>query len=166
MSESEPVIDGPAAGSLEERIALRRQRLEQRDTEVFDVPGMEGIVLVEMRVLGGKRQFAAIAATERIHDDYRKVVQTASDLILAATVAFHKVLDDGDTALAEGLTWKKIAQAVDPTLEDATLARKGGGRVALARALGESSIMELMADWREWTRTRGSKIARELEADF
>lgn len=152
----------PVLGSLEERIAARRQQLEQNQTELFDVPGFEGIVQVELRLVGAKRQLAVMKEHQRIRAEEKQVVRVACDLILAATVQFHAVVDDeGNTELAEDVTWKKLAQAYDPLL-DGTIQ----GRQALVRMIGENGVLDLLAEWKEWMRTRGQKLTTELSQDF
>ncbi len=172
MSEHRPTLDTyddevadeptALAGSLEERVAARRRQLEERTTELFDLPGFEGICQVEMRVVGAKRQLAIMNEHQRIHDESKKVVRVACDLILAATVQFHSIVDDeGTTKLAEGVSWKSMAQAYDKTLDNTVR-----GRQALVRLLTENGVLDLLADWREWMRTRGVKVAEELKTDF
>lgn len=160
MSEMNP-------GSLEARVAERRRKLEQVTTELFDVPGFEGVFKVELQMLGGKRQFAIFKASEHVHDEYRQSVNIACDTILAATVAFHAVVNEesGETALAEDVTWRKLAMVYDKTLEEATLLKRGGGRIALSRLVSEADVIELVGEWKKWMQTRGQKVERDLE-DF
>ena len=163
----EDLEEAPAAltGSLEARIAARREALEKRTTELFDVPGYEGIVKVEMRLVGGKRLHQIGQAHERLHDEYKKLLRTAEDIILAATVAFHNVDANGEPQFAEGITWKRLAKAANRHLDEAHLEARGGGRVALEGLIGEAGVISLLGEWNQWTRTRGEGLARELE-DF
>lgn len=152
----------PTPGSLEQRVAERREKLEQKTTELFDVPGYEGVFQVELRLLGGKRQFGIVEALERVHDDYRKALSAATDMILASTVGIHAIVDDeGTTALAEGMTWLRLAQAADKKLGPEVKSR-----AALIRLLGENGVLDLAGEWRMWMRNRGTKVDRDLERDF
>jgi hypothetical protein len=162
-THDEPAIaPAPVPGSLEARVAERREKLEQQTTELFDVPGFEDIFQVELRVVGGKRQHAILTEHERVHDEYQKLIRSGADMLLAATVAFHAVVDaEGNTQPAEGATWKALARAAHPDLPDTVK-----GRVALLRLLGENGVFDLVAAWRTWMKTRGQKINRELEKDF
>jgi hypothetical protein len=54
-----------------------------------------------------------------------------------------------------------MAQAYDKTLDNTVR-----GRQALVRLLTENGVLDLLADWREWMRTRGVKVAEELKTDF
>lgn len=151
----------PTAGSLEERVAQRREKLERKTTEMFDVPGYEGVFQVELRLLGGKRQYAIVDALERVHDDYQKAIRAACDMLLAATVQFHAVVDEeGGTQPAEGATWLRLAQAADRNLGPDTQPR-----VALIRMLGENGVIELAGEWRMWMKNRGAKLEKDLEQD-
>lgn len=169
MSELERVEhDGPVVSpnSLEARVAERRKAIEARTTQLFDVPGYEGILKVELQVVGGKRQYAILTRHENIRDEYRQRLMGAAGLVLAATVAFHSVLDDeGNTALAEECSWKRLAKAADPTLLDSVVDGPGGGSVALLRLLGEEGTIALAGDWKLWQRSRGQQVSKEL-ADF
>jgi hypothetical protein len=156
----------PRPGSLEERVAERRMALESRTTDKFDVPGFEGIFKVELQVVGGKRQYAISQRHEHVHDEYQRGLRTAADCVLVATVGFHSIVnDDGDTEPADNCSWKRLAQASDPTLSDMTLAQKGGSRVAILRLLGEENVLNLAGEWKKWMRTRGVEVDRSLE-DF
>ena len=150
----------PRLGSLEERIAQRREALERVRTEKFEVPGYEGIFMVELRMVGGKRQLAIVNKHERIRDEYRRLLSSAVDLVLAATVDFYVLDAEGNPERADGATWLKLAQAADKTLPDSTTAD-----VAILRLLGEQGVTDLAADWRMWMRNRGAKVEAEL-GDF
>lgn len=162
--DADGVVDEPTPviGSLEERIAQRRRQLEDNQTAQFDVPGFEGIVKVELRIVGAKRQLAAINAHQRIHDESKKVVRFATDMLLAATVQFHSVVDDdGRTEVAEGASWRKLARAYDSTLDDTVT-----GPQAITRLITENGVLDLFAEWKDWMRTRGQKLATELAEGF
>lgn len=153
--------EAPHPGSLEARVAKRRQELERHTTEKFDVPGFEGVFQVELQIVGAKRQHAILTRHERIHDEYQKILRAGGDMLLAATVGFHAIVDaEGNTQPAE-TSWRQLAQAYDKSLDDTVEAR-----VALIRLLGENGVVELVGDWRNWMRTRGVKLESELERDF
>lgn len=149
-------------GSLEERVGRRREQLERKTTELFDVPGYEGVLQAELRLLGGKRQYAIVEALERVHDDYQKAIRAAAEMILASTVAIHEVVDDeGGTQVAEGVTWLHLARAADKKLGPEIQPR-----VALIRMLSENGVLELAGEWRLWMKNRGAKVDKALEQDF
>jgi hypothetical protein len=155
-------LPGPTPGSLEERVGKRREQLEKKTTEMFDVPGYEGVFQVELRLLGGKRQFAIVEALERVHDDYQKAIRAAAEMILASTVAIHEVVDDeGNTQVAEGVTWLRLAKAADQKLGPEIQPR-----VALIRMISENGVLELAGEWRLWMKNRGVKVEKALARDF
>ncbi len=161
-SEAVPISGGPRPGSLEDRIAKRRAALEGNTTELFDVPNFQGVFKVELRVLGGKQQYRAIEKHARVQNEYQQNLRSATDLILAATVGIHAVIDpDEDTTqLAEGFTWLDAAKALDKNL-DATTPPKA----ALVRVLGEAGVISLFGEWERWTTQRGAKVDEELVRD-
>jgi hypothetical protein len=149
-------------GSFEERMqAVRRQR-ELRTTELFDVPGFEGIFRVEMRVLGVKRMNDIAFAHTRQRNDSLRALYIQADQLLAATVGFRMVQDDGSEAEAEGMSWLDAARAYDPAL-DATIRP----RAALIRLLDDGKgVGELHGDWYQWNTRGNEQVDGELAEDF
>jgi hypothetical protein len=149
-------------GSFEQRMqAVRRQR-EQRTTELFEVPGFEHLFKVEMQVLGVKRMNDVAFAHTRQRDDSLRALYIQADQVLAATVAFHKIADDGQLAEADGMTWLDAAKAYDPNL-NATVRP----RVALIRLLDDGKgLGELHGAWYAWNTRGNEEVDRELTADF
>ena len=86
----------PLLGSLEHRVAERRKALEAKTTHKYDVPGYEGVLKVELQLVGGKRQHQIYKAHEVIRDEYQQSLRVGADLILAATVGFYAVSGDED----------------------------------------------------------------------
>ncbi len=107
--------DDPLAGSFEARMRLRRTEREQRTTEMFEPPGFEDLFRVEMQVLG-YRQLADLSLKhQRQRDDAMRSLYLAADQVLAATVAFHLIQDDGTLDEIEDASWSAIARKMYPS---------------------------------------------------
>jgi hypothetical protein len=159
--EPQPVKNGALPGSLAARLQERRVEREQRTTELFEPPGFEDMFKIEMQVVGFKRLADIVLAHQRQRDEALRALYSAADQVLAATVAFHVVRDDGSTELGESLTWNTLASAFDPTLTAETRPR-----VALIRLLDATGVMELFAEWNEWNSHGNGSVDKGLSADF
>lgn len=156
-----PTTNGAAPMSFEARMQERRKQRESRTTEMFDPPGFEDLFKVEMQVLGYKRLADLTSKHARVRDESMRTLYIAADQVLAATAAFHKIMDDGTLQEAEGCSWMVMAQAFDPTL-DATVRP----RAALIRLLGGTGVLELNNDWYMWNSRGNVEVDKGLAADF
>lgn len=148
-------------GSLEDRIARRREQLSRQTTELFDVPGFEGIFKAELRAVGWKKLNTTANAHQRVHDDSEQKARIAADQIIAATVAIHSVVDDeGNTRVAEGFTWRDAARAADKKIGPEIKMRP-----ALIHLLGATRVVFLHAEWGEWLRSGNKQVDEELQRD-
>jgi hypothetical protein len=162
MQESqEYVVDDVVPGSFEARMQERRKQREQRTTEVFDVPGFEDLFKVEMKVLGYKRLAGIAEPHTRVRDDSMRALYIAADQILASTVAFHRIMEDGSLQEAEGATWFDMAHAFDPTIDGTVKPR-----AALIRLLDGQGVLELSNDWYTWNGRGNAQVDKDLGADF
>ena len=159
---SQEVAQSGRDGAFEQRMQDVRRQREQRTTETFDVPGFEGIVKVELQVLGYRRMTDLAMGHVRQRDDSLRALYTAADQLLAATVAFHKVQPDGSLEPADGMTWVMLAQAYDPAL-NVTIRP----RAALIRLLDDGKgVTELHGEWYGWNTRGNEKVDGELTEDF
>ena len=156
-------VAGPGRdGAFEQRMQDVRRQREQRTAEMFDVPGFEGIVKVELQVLGYRKMTDIGMGHVRQRDDALRALYTAADQLLAATVGFHKVQPDGTLEPAEGMTWTMLAQAYDPAL-NATVRP----RAALIRVLDDGKgVTELHGEWYGWNTRGNERVDGELTEDF
>jgi len=147
--------------SFESRLQERRKQRESRTTETFDTPGFEDLFKVEMQAIGYKRLADLTNRHARVRDESLRTLYIAADQVLAATVAFHKVMPDGTLELAEGATWMALAKAFDPTLDGTVRPR-----AALIRMLDGTGVLELCNDWYVWNTRGNAQVDKELGADF
>lgn len=161
----EPVVrsngSDPLAGSFEARMQQRRVEREQRTTELFEPPGFEDLFRVEMQVLG-YRQLADLSLKhQRQRDDAMRSLYLAADQVLAATVAFHLVKDDGSLDVIDDASWLAIARRMYPELDQMTRPR-----VALIRLLEAAGVLALNNEWYDWNTRGNTQVDRELGLDF
>jgi hypothetical protein len=163
MEESQeiPEIVENNDGSFESRMQERRRQREQRTSEVFDVPGFEDLFKVEMKVLGYKRLADLALPHSRVRDDSLRQLYISADQVIAATVGFHKIMEDGSLREAEGATWMDMAKAFDPSLDGTVKPR-----AALIRLLDGTGVLELSNDWYTWNARGNVQVDKDLGADF
>lgn len=151
----------PLAGSFEARIQQRRQERESRTTEFFEPPGFEDMFRVEMQVLGYRHLADLALKHQRTRDEAMRALYLAAEQVLAATVAFHLVQDDGSLDLIEDASWLAIARKMYPEMDGMTRPR-----VAIIRLLDATGVLALNNAWFEWNTNGNSQVDRELSADF
>ena len=147
--------------SFEARMQERRRQRERRTTEIFDVPGFEELFKVELRAVGYKQLANITTKHQRERDEAMRILYNASDAILVATVAFHKIMSDESLREAKGGTWATMARAFDPTLDNTVRPR-----AALIRLLEGQGVIELYNDWYAWNGRGNQAVEKELTGDF
>lgn len=167
VREDEPVEEFTPTGievrdkSFEDRMRARRVQREQRTTETFDVPGFEDLFRVEMQAIGYKRLADLALHHQRVRDEALRSLYIAADQVLAATVGFHRVKDDGGFTDATGDTWLTLARTFDDTIDGTVRPR-----AALIRLLEGQAVLALNNDWYEWNTRGNQEVDRDLSADF
>lgn len=160
--ETVPWSNGqPLPGSFEARMQDRRVQREQRTTELFTPPGFEDLFRVELQVVGFRRQSDIQLQHQRVAHEGMRALAIAAETLVAATVGFHLVREDGSTVDAGKASWLEMAQAYDPTLGTDTIER-----VAVIRLLEGSSALALYGQWNEWNLRGNQAVEKELAADF
>jgi DNA-binding PucR family transcriptional regulator len=139
----------------------RRRERELRTSEMFDPLGFEGLFKVEMQVLGYRRMADIALHHQRQRDDALRQLYIAADQVIAATVAFHMVDDDGALDPIDDASWLSIAQRMYPELDEATRPR-----VALIRLLEAPAVLALNNEWYAWNTRGNAEVERELGADL
>lgn len=156
-----PNGNAPAPGSFEARMQERRTQREQRTTEVFDPPGFGDLFKVEMQVVGYKRLADIALSHQRQRDDSIRSLYIAADQVIAATVGFQLVQEDGSLDPIEDASWLAIARRMYPELDEGTRPR-----VALIRLLEGAGVLTLNNDWYAWNTGGNLTVDRELGLDF
>lgn len=159
----EAPTEAPQAGSLEERMAKRRDSAQRRRSEWFGIPGWDDMLEVQLRLLSWKtmRGIGKRHATQR--DESLAEVYTACDQIQAATEGFREVLPDGSHRERPDETWVTLARKGAKNLAESPTPRQA----MLALVEEDARLMVgLYRPWQEWMEASRPEVEEELAEDF
>lgn len=160
--EMEPVADEPVngAGSLAARMKRRGRELESQRTEVFEIPGWEEILAVELRLLGYDESRRIGRRLDKLRNEDMQELYSYADQIVAATEGFYEV--DGDRRTRIDKTWMDLARAAATVKlpEDLT------PRQAIISLLGDRRVFYLFSDFEQWMRGERREVDEEVVRDF
>lgn len=160
--EMEPVADESVngAGSLAARMKRRGKELESQRTEVFEVPGWEEILAVELRLLGYDESRRIGRRLDKLRNEDMQELYSYADQLVAATEGFYEV--DGDRRAPIDKTWMDLARAAAATKlpEDLT------PRQAIISLLGDRRVFYLFTDFEQWMRGERREVDEEVVRDF
>lgn len=164
----DPSLSLPRSGSLEARVALRRQTLEERYTEQFDVPGFEDLFRVELAPLSFKQLSKIAEKHQRVMNDEQRNLRTGADQLIAATRGFYAIVnDEGDVEVDESASWQSLyigyLKAIGTPITD-QVRMNTSPRAALIGLLGPTATMILAGQFFQWA-TSG-KAAAEVESEL
>ena len=148
--------------SLQSRISERRRVLQSQRTTIIDVPGYEGILAAEYRVLPWQIIRKNVAKHEKQRDPGLRELYIAADGLIMACENLHEVNPDG-TKRPLGVVWglaaaEKLGIALTPT----TTVRQ-----ALLEIFGvDSRIVGHYADLVTWQQGMNQEVDEELARDF
>jgi hypothetical protein len=179
MSETRPYIDDPEVtgdpdeglpadttvavdDSLEARARRRVQELENEQTEIFEVPGWQDILGVELRLIGWEEGRKIGSRLRKVKPEAIRELYIMCDLILAATDGLHEILPHGGTKQSRH-TWTSLAQAVLPPSE---LPDNLTPRRALLAIVNDKRIPALYAVWQNWSGGARAETIEEVVEDF
>jgi hypothetical protein len=152
------------AGSLADRARQRRESIRKQNTERFTVPGYDGIIEAEYRLLDWKR----IGKVQAAHDQLRRrdedlaVLYSAADLLIAANVDIVDLTGPDPKSL--GLTWGP-ALARELGVED--LPDNCTPRQALLAILVvDSRVIDHFRDYERWQQGHAPRTDEEAVRDF
>lgn len=158
VAEESEVTGG---GSLKARMGRRGRELESQRSEVFEVPGYDEIIAVELRMLGYEE---SRKIGQRVARHTREVAMQElyafCDQILAATEGFFEV--DGDRRVPIDATWTSLARDASPV----KLPEELTPRQALISLVGDRRVAYLFTAWEEWMRGERSDVDEEVVRDF
>jgi hypothetical protein len=163
--QTEPVADDPAgdagAGSLAARMKRRGQQLEDQRTEIFEIPGWEDILAVELRLLGYEESRRIGQRLVRsVRDETLRELYSYADQIIAATERFYEI--DGDRRTPVERTWVQLARDGCPAKlpEDLT------ARQAMIALVKDRRVATLFVRFEEWMQGERPQIDEEVVRDF
>ena len=157
-SDSRVAVDD----SLETRARKRIQELEQEQSEVFEVPGWQDILGVELRLLGWEEGRKIGSRLRKVKPESLRELYIMCDLIIAATDGLHEILESGGTKRSRH-NWVSLAQAVLPveSLPDNLTPRR-----ALLAIVTDKRVPALYAVWQSWSGGARAETVEEVVEDF
>ncbi|MCU1500587.1 MAG: hypothetical protein JWM47_4540 [Acidimicrobiales bacterium] len=146
--------------SLADRVKTRRQALETEQNITLDLPGYEGILAAEFRLLAWTegRNIGRTNAEEP--DEALQLLYTSADCLLTAHVQFFEI-DGEDEKPLDDDTWQTLCGRADVRLPAGASAR-----VAMIALLEDVGVMSLWSEYEAWRVTRGRRIAAAVVRGF
>jgi hypothetical protein len=147
--------------SLEARMRVRREEVEQLVSEKFPLPHFESVAAVELRYVGWEQQRAIYDRYKRMPTALRELY-TACDSILTATVGFFELNGAGDEqGTPVEHSWNTLAAGVCPDLRDDATPRQ-----ALIALITPEQVPTLYNEWQEWMKGEQAGVDGEVSRDF
>lgn len=166
MVEDAQALEAPG-GSLADRMKARRASLEKQKTEVFEVPGYEGIFAVEYRMLGWSRIRQITRGHAQVKDPGQRELNSAVDTLLVATVQLLEVTATGHKPVSGG--WLDLARALqDPSDPEAVkLPNNPTPQHALLAIFGvEARVMTHYGEYESWLNGQRQRVDEDVVRDF
>lgn len=142
--------DRAEPGSPIEALRAKREELRSRKTEIFHVPGYDGLLAVEYRLLGYDAA-REIGRKHRQKNDPRRLINSQIDTLIAACVNFHYVDKDGKYQTLDGDNVvrydKRLAEILE--IEDHDSARQ----IVLGVFQNEIALIDHHVTVMDWMRT-------------
>ena len=153
-------VHDPSPGSLRARMRARAEELEARTTEIFPVPLWDAVLAVELKVISW-------AKTEEIIEKHQRVtsqmLSTAAAEILAATVGFWEIKEEGELErIEDATTWRQIAN----DLAGKMISENVPDRVAVIAVASDQGAIALNALYRQWLGGANVGISDQVRRDF
>lgn len=146
-------------GSLADRVKQRRRALETRQNETFDLPGYEGILAAEFRLLAWTEGRKIGRVNAEVPEEELQLLYTCADGLLAAHTRFFEVHGTEQVEITE--TWQTLC-----TLAGRSIPTDASDRVAMLALLDDVGVMSLWSEYETWRITRGRRINEEVTRDF
>lgn len=151
----------PQGNSLQARMQARAKELQDQKTEIFDVPGFEGILSVEFRMLSFETSRKIGMDNERVRSPAMRDLYTMADQLVRATEGFYEEMPDGSrrriqhdwVSLAYGGLDRPLPQNLTP-------------RQALLAVVGDRRVPVLANQWEEWQLGERRGINDAVVSDF
>jgi hypothetical protein len=161
-------VGTPSKGSLADRMAARREQTERVTTEKFEVPRFEGVLSVELRLIGWKKLRSYGQRHSRMRDSALQELYVAADQLLAATVGFYEdeeVEGIVNHRKAPGKSWVSLLNEMQ-TARKEPVSDEITPRQALIALVGDTNVMFLWEQWQEWMKGERPDVDKEVQRDF
>lgn len=145
--------------SLDARMQARAEAIQKNNTELFDIPGFEGLLQVELRRLGYKKMKQIQSRNAKERDEATRDIYNMADQILWATEGLYQVRNGEPVAIED--TWLDLAHRL-PNTESVTTPRQA----VLVMTGGDERILFLTAQWAKWMGDTKADEDEGVQADF
>lgn len=153
----EQLIDG--ASSLSTRMKARSEELERQVSEVFEIPGWEDVLAVELNMVGWKKLRVIGQRNRKVKDLPTQELYVAIDQLITATDGFFEVFGDERKSIND--TWVSLARRTGKPLPDNLTPRQ-----AVLALVGDTRVMALYNSWQEWLQGERREVDEEVVRDF
>lgn len=154
-------VDGDSP--LQARIAQRRKVLQSQRTLTIDVPGYEGILMAEYRVLPWQTIRKNVDRHQRQRDEGLRELYIAADGLMMACENLYEIKPPNDTKVALDVVWGiAAANKLGIELEPGTTARQA----LLAIFEVDSRIVGHYSELVSWQQGENQELDEELARDF
>lgn len=149
-----------ASNSLSARMERRSQELASQVSEIFEIPGWDEILEVELRLMGWEALRKIGIRNQKVKGVPMQELYTSVDQIVAGTEKFYELDDEGNRKPIKD-TWTSLARRTGKNLpQDLT------PRQAVLALVGDTRVMTLYNAWQEWMKGERSQADEELVRDF
>lgn len=148
-------------GSLADRMRARREHVEAQHTKTIDIPGYEGVLAAEYRILSWATINKIAARHDHLRDESLQMLYAAADTLITACEEIHEVRADGSLR-ATGERWVALAAAAGAKLPDDATPRQA----LLALFVHDTRVIEHYRDYSQWVRGHSPQIDEDVVRDF
>ena len=163
VSDVDELIGPSLSNSLRGRMRQRARQRAAESTRIFEVPGWEDMLAVELRVLSHDASTKILQRNAEVVKQSTRLLYNAADHILAATVAFYEVDEEtGEHKEIPQHNWISLARE---GLEQ-NLPANLTPRQALIALIEDHRVVPFATQWEAWALSGSSTFAQEIPQDF
>lgn len=149
-----------ASSSLSSRMERRSSELASQKSDIFELPGWDDILEVELRLMGWEALRKIGIRNQKVKSVPMQELYTSVDQIVAGTERFFE-LDEAGNRKPIRDTWVSLARRTGKNLpQDLT------PRQAVIALVGDTRVMTLYNAWQEWMKGERQEVDEEVVRDF
>jgi hypothetical protein len=158
----EVIMPTETSSSLADRMAKRRSAIERRKTKTLEIPGYEGILEVEYRLLGWQSIRKIQARHEGLTDEGLQQLYSAADTLITAREETYEIPENGGQPRPLGENWIELARRSGATLPENCSQRQA----MFLLFVHDMRLMEHYGQYERWARGLDSEVDDEVVSDF
>lgn len=150
-----------ASGSLSSRMERRSNELSSQRSDIFELPGWDDILAVELRLMGWESLRKIGIRNQKVKSVPLQELYTSIDQIVAGTERFYEIDESSGERRPIRDTWVTLARRTGKNLpQDLT------PRQAVIALVGDTRVMTLYNAWQEWMKGERQEVDEEVMRDF